>query len=227
MDFYIVSHQNRIKSIIKNYFNINISLPNCGLIHIYQNKIKIIYPNNDKIEYKSNFLMLPSNINIYLIRHAEAQHNVMSKFKRIFIWNSDPSITRNGHIQIENLLDIIKKIYNKNRQNIFCSSELYRTQQTAFKIMKGLGENKKIIILPNIGEIIFENELLNNTISSLVPENKSKYRNLSYLNWFYYNNFQNDFLLAKQANDLFQFIIQNLHFFIINNHNALENVDMV
>jgi hypothetical protein len=192
MDFYIISHQNKIKQIIKKYFNEKINLPNCGIIHIYQNKMKILYPNNN-IEYKNNLLILPYNINIYLIRHAQAKHNVMSKFKRIFTWYSDPSITNEGFNQINILINFIKNNYfDKNKNNIFCSSDLYRTQQTAYKLMKGLNEKKKILILPNISEIIFENEILNNSIYHLIPENKSLYRKINYLNWYFYNNYQNE-----------------------------------
>ena len=173
MDFYIISHQNKIKQIINQYFNIKVNLPNCGIVKICKNKLYLYnnFDNNDyKIFYSSN-LIIPDNINIYLIRHAQAIHNITSKFKRIFVWNADPSITIEGLNQINELILFIKNnFYNNNNENIFCSSELYRSQQTAFKLMRGLNENKKILILPNIGEIIFENELINNAVSTFIPE---------------------------------------------------------
>jgi hypothetical protein len=175
MDIFIFSHQNRIKYLMESYGVFN--LPNTGMIKLKDNKAQLIYPKESQLCFSLKF-NLPSFFTIYLIRHAEGEHNIHSLFKTYY----DPGLTQNGVKQSELLGKKIKELINPQNKVIFCASELYRTQETAKIVIRELVINTKIKILPNIGEIIFENKFLESIVSHFIPENKPLKKNWKDIN---------------------------------------------
>lgn len=203
MDIYIFSHRNRIKYLMESYGNFE--LPNTGIIKLTKNEASVVYPYETKLVFSKKYY-LPPFLTIYLIRHAEGEHNIQSPLKRIYSWISDPGLTINGVYQAKKLGRKISKFYNPVKQSIFCASELHRTQETARLVMAELVINNKIKILPNIGEVLFKNTLLESIVSPFIPENKCEIKKLDYLDWNLY--FIND------GDSLFDFILKNLIKFI-------------
>lgn len=203
MDIYIFSHRNRIKYLMESYGNFE--LPNTGMIKLTKNEASVIYPYETKPVFSKKY-NLPPFLTIYLIRHAEGEHNIQSPLKRIYSWISDPGLTINGVYQAKKLGRKISKFYNPIKQSIFCASELLRTQETARLVMAELVINNKIMILPNIGEILFKNTLLESIVSPFIPENKCEIKKLDYLDWNLY--------FINNGDNLFDFILKNLIKFI-------------
>lgn len=183
MDIYIFSHKNKIKHLLESYGNFE--LPNTGMVKLVGNSASVIYPYNTPPVF-SKIYNLPPFLTVYLIRHAEGEHNIQSPFKRIYSWTSDPGLTSNGVRQTKKLARKIKQFYNPIRPSIFCASELHRAQETARLVMSDLVVNSKIKILPNIGEVIFKNEIMESFISPFVPENNSRRNNFEHLDWSFY-----------------------------------------
>lgn len=203
MDIYIFSHRNRIKYLMESYGIFD--LPNTGMIKLVGNSAKIIYPQEELCSSPPVFTSkynLPSFLTIYLIRHAEGEHNVQSPLKRIYSWIRDPGLTPHGVNQTKKLANKIKEFYDPSKQSIFFASDLHRAQETARIVLSELVINNKIRILPNIGEVIFKNGVLESIVSPFVPENESYGKNYDYLDWKLY--------FIKTDKHLFDFIIQNL-----------------
>jgi len=188
-------------------------LPNTGMIKLVGNSAKVIYPQDSRLcrecAPKGHFPLvftskfnLPPFLTIYLIRHAEGEHNVQSPLKRIYSWIRDPGLTPHGVNQTKKLANKIKEFYEPSKQSIFFASDLHRAQETARIVLSELVINNKIRILPNIGEVIFKNGVLESIVSPFVPENESRGKNYDYLDWKLY--------FVKTDKHPFDFIIQNL-----------------
>jgi hypothetical protein len=182
-------------------------LPNTGMIKLVGNSAKIIYPQEEHSSSFTTKFNLPSFLTIYLIRHAEGEHNIQSPLKRIYTWMRDPGLTSHGINQTKKLANKIKEFYKPSKQSIFFASDLHRAQETARIVLSELVINNKIRILPNIGEVIFKNSVLESIVSPFVPENECPFRacygkNYDYLDWKLY--------FVKTDKHPFDFIIQNL-----------------
>ncbi len=198
----ITSHSKRIRKFIDDYFpnfNKNKRIMNCGILllsnDIYNDNIvniKMIYQgesdpqeNRKKENYytpddfnnlnlTSKTLIIPPNINIILIRHAQGYHNLNNTlFKKIMAINNneilkDPQLTDVGIKQASNAGIFLKNNYPFILNNsIFCCSILLRTRETMSLILKELNifgstnminldnniNNQQIYVLPSSHEI--------------------------------------------------------------------------
>jgi broad specificity phosphatase PhoE len=186
----IISHSRRIRKLLKDYFiNYNNNkFKNCCILLItfdILNKktiIKLLYEgeineNRDLKKYYtltefnssniySHKLIVPENINIFIIRHAQGYHNLtyslldktIKKTKLFFNLTEnnelkDPQLTDNGIIQAKDCGAFLYNYININKLNInkflcFCSI-LYRTRQTIKYILTKCKLNlDNIYILP-------------------------------------------------------------------------------
>lgn len=186
----IVSHSKRIRKLLYDYF-INFDLKkrfkNCCVLLINFNQlinkteIKLIYngeldKNENRTEHNyydidtfnnlniySDKLIVPNNVNIFLIRHAQGYHNynntIYRKVKDYFQQKSlkDPQLTEVGKIQATNcgrfLNDFIKiNNIDKTKFILFCSI-LLRTRETINNILDEILIFNDIYILPCSHEI--------------------------------------------------------------------------
>lgn len=186
----IVSHSKRIRKLLYNYF-INFDMKkrfkNCSILLINFNKltekteIKLIYNGEldtnenrpDKNYYDINTfnnlgvysdkLIVPDNINIFLIRHAQGYHNYNNTLYRkaidYFEQKSlkDPQLTKVGKIQATNCGIFLNNYINqhnidKTKFILFCSI-LLRTRETINNILDELAIFNDIYILPCSQEI--------------------------------------------------------------------------
>lgn len=138
-------------------------------------KKKLIKYANDKLFKK----------NIYYIRHAESEHNVLESkyaYNEFEKWNIyDPKLSPNG---IEQTNNIKKKL--KEKQIHFDSvfiSPLTRAMQTYELIAKEINDNAEIIVTDFVREV-FCNTFDKNKgkeLSKLKEENKNKKLNFEYM----------------------------------------------
>lgn len=204
----IISHSRRMRKILKDYFinHLNKRFKNCCMliikfdINIKKTTIKIIYEGDiDKNENRnidiyytkekfnslniySDKLIVPENINIFLIRHAQGYHNLTPsiidktiKKTKIFLNLTenkelkDPQLTDVGIEQAKNCGLILNKYIIDNSLDInkflcFCSI-LYRTRQTIKFILSNCNLNiSNIYVLP-----------CNQELSNINNENKISY----------------------------------------------------
>ena len=188
----IISHSRRMRKLLKDYFiNYNDKrFKNCCVLLInfdnISNKtnIKIIYEGEIDINEKRNMsryytidsfnslniysdkLIVPENINIFIIRHAQGYHNLTHslidktiKQTKIFFNLTennelkDPQLTNNGIIQAEKCGIFLNQYinnnnYDRNKFICFCSI-LYRTRQTIKYILTKCKLNiSEIYVLP-------------------------------------------------------------------------------
>lgn len=192
----IVSHSKRIRSFLyKNFLNVakKMRLRNCAIIKIFFDNINnktcaiLIYEGEtdenenrkassyytdthfNNLNIFSDTLIVPDNVNIFMIRHAQGYHNANNTvFKKIvasFNWNilKDPQLTNLGNNQAKNAGNFLKMYFrehnlNKNLCINFCSV-LLRTRETINNILDVLEiYDKDIIILPCSNEISSFNE---------------------------------------------------------------------
>jgi hypothetical protein len=116
---------------------------------------------NTKIPENKQYL-IPKDVEIYLIRHGEGEHNVASKEdKKTLV---DAKLTQDGHTQAQQSAIILNEYFNsrqlKNVNYIFYASDLHRTRQTIGNIkhilnINGKGDIKKnsIYVISCIHEI--------------------------------------------------------------------------
>ncbi len=188
----IISHSRRIRKLLKDYFinHLNKRFKNCCVLLITFDKltqktnIKIIYEgeidfnekrdmskyyttdNFNSLDIYSTKLIVPENINIFLIRHAQGYHNLTHsildktiKKTKIFlnltenVELKDPQLTNTGIEQAKKCGDFLNKYIKDNSLDInkflcFCSI-LYRTRQTIKYILSKCKLNiSNIFILP-------------------------------------------------------------------------------
>lgn len=179
----------------------NFDLANTGMIKLVGNSAKVIFPKDLPQVFTMKF-NLPPFLTIYLIRHAEGEHNIQSPFKRIYSWRQDPGLTPYGVTQAKKLAKKIEEFYSPLKPSLFFASDLHRAQETARIVLSELVINCKIRILPNIGEVIFKNGVLESIVSPFVPENEARIKNYDYLDWKLY--------FVKTDKHPFDFIVQNL-----------------
>jgi len=202
----IISHSRRIRKLLKDYFinNLNKRLKNCCILLIKfdtnnnKTKIKMInegsidinekrdmskyytLDNFNELDIYSDKLIVPENINIFIIRHAQGYHNLthsivdktIKKTKIFFnltedVELKDPQLTNNGIKQAKNCGKILNKYIidnNLDRSNFLCfCSILYRTRQTIKYILSHCNLNtSNIYVLPcnhELSNINNENDL--------------------------------------------------------------------
>jgi len=158
---------------------------NCAILKIYvdqQDKktvyIKLIYNgsidiNEDRdinkyynvdsfneLNLNTTKLIIPYNINIYLIRHAQGYHNLNNTFlrqiKSIFTTSSlkDPQLTSVGVEQSNIAGNFLVKENINNNNTLFCCSHMLRTRETISLILNQMKLNNNVIhILPSAHEI--------------------------------------------------------------------------
>jgi broad specificity phosphatase PhoE len=234
----ITTHSKRLRQFMSKYFKNferKLRFKNCSIIHIYfedKTRAKLLYSgeideNEDRNDYMyydipkfnnldiySNKLIVPSNINIFLIRHAQGYHNAnntlfkkfMAKFDQSIL--KDPQLTQIGHLQARNSGIFLNKYFVKNNLSkslsiLFCSV-LLRTRETLNIILDEMDINDKdIIILPLSNEItnfiMPEHLIINKHMCSKDPAQrvlykcdsiKGKYNNRN-INWDFYRDFRN------------------------------------
>ena len=133
-----------------------------------------------------------SKKNIYFIRHAESEHNVLeSKYGHLDIekWNiHDPKLSQRGIEQT----DLIKKKLTKYKlhfDSVFISP-LSRAIQTYFLIEKDINEDAKIIVTDFAREVVslYLDKNKGKKLSELKEENKNTKLNFEYMTkeyWFF------------------------------------------
>lgn len=204
----IISHSRRMRKILKDYFinHLNKRFKNCCIllikfdIKIKKTIVKIIYEGDidqnenrnidiyytkdkfNSLNIYSDKLIVPENINIFLIRHAQGYHNLtpsiidntIKKTKIFFDLTEnkelkDPQLTDVGIDQAKKCGLILNKYIIDNTLDInkflcFCSI-LYRTRQTIKFILSNCNLNiSNIYVLP-----------CNQELSNINNENKISY----------------------------------------------------
>ena len=143
----------------------------------------------DKIKNIKNIIKKNlSEKNIYFIRHAESEHNVLEKkysFYEFDKWNIyDPKLTEKGIEQTNCTKEKLKK--NKIHFDSVFVSPLTRAIQTYFLIEKDLNDDAKILVTDFIKEVV----------SSGLDKNKGK--KLSQLKEEYKNTKLNFEFMTKE-----------------------------
>lgn len=250
----LVSHSKRIRAFVyKNFTNFEKKLRfrNCALLHIYFNiniqktMIKLIYAGNtDKNENRkdtsyytceyfnnlnifSDTLIVPENLNIFLIRHAQGYHNANNTlFKKIIAsFNTnilrDPQLTNIGMSQAEKAGEYLDNYFTEHNLNrnlciTFCSV-LLRTRETLNIILDKMKiYNTDMIILPCSNEIAsfnekeyiaFDNHMCRNDENQRelykcdYIKGKEKERNI---NWIYFDEFKQEYNNKDDVNMIYQ-----------------------
>lgn len=252
----IVSHSKRLRQFISKYFinfNRKKRFKNCAILHIFfdniNTKIKLIYDGeidksenrNDNEYYKintfnklnifSNRLIVPENINIFIIRHAQGYHNANNTLiKKVFAnFNSkilkDPQLTDIGINQAKKSGEFLNKYFIDNKLNkklciLFCSV-LLRTRETLNIILDQMNIfDNELIILP------MSNEITNFTIPEHLIINKhmctndktqrliykcdtiiDKNNNSRHINWKYFYEFKKNIDNKIDTNMIYQMYI--------------------
>jgi broad specificity phosphatase PhoE len=248
----ITTHSKRLRQFLSKYFinfDRKLRFKNCAIIHLYfddKTKIKLIYEGeidkyenkNDKLYYNvinfnnadiySNILIVPSNTNIFLIRHAQGYHNANNTFIKKFMASfdntilKDPQLTQTGHIQAKNAGEILDKYFIENNLSkklclLFCSV-LLRTRETLNIILDQMNiYDKEIIILPMSNEItnfqIPEHLILNKHMCSknlsqrllykcdFIRDKNNVNRNI---NWSFHKDFKNNYDYYSESNMIYQ-----------------------
>ena len=250
----LVSHSKRIRAFIyKNFNNFHkkYRFRNCAIIHIYfdiitkRTIIKLIYTGEtDKnenrkdtsyytIEYFNNLdifsesLIVPENLNIFIIRHAQGYHNANNTFLKKFIasFNTkilrDPQLTNIGESQAEKAGNYLDSFFEKNKLNkklciTFCSV-LLRTRETLNIILDKMKIfNTDMIILPCSNEIAsfdekeyigFDNHMCKNDQNLRqiykcdIIKGAEKERKI---NWIYFNEFKKEYNNKDDINMVYQ-----------------------
>lgn len=185
----IVSHSKRLKQFVSKYFinfNRRKRFKNCAILHIFfdniNTKIRLIYDGEidkdenrnvnayykidmfNKLNIFSNKLIVPENINIFIIRHAQGYHNANNTLIKKFVANfdkkilRDPQLTDIGISQAKKSGEFLNKYFIDNKLNkqlciLFCSV-LLRTRETLNIILDNMKiYYKELIILPLSHEI--------------------------------------------------------------------------
>jgi phosphohistidine phosphatase SixA len=175
------THNNRLRDYFKNINDkdyTNKPFKNCVIIKCYKidNKVKFTmiyegflneddkYIGWDIVSFNNYFnnkyfdINLPSNTEIYLIRHAVALHNKMNIVQKMFNFNIDSNLHTIGLEQAAKtgifLKGYISQFY-KNTSIKFTASHLIRTQQTIGIIMKMFQIKETIYIVPCSHELIY------------------------------------------------------------------------
>ena len=250
----IASHSKRIRAFLyKNFKNFQkrYRFRNCAILKIYFDEniqktlIKLIYVGNtDKNENRkdssyytcdyfnnlniySDTLIVPNNINVFLIRHAQGYHNANNTFFKKFIASfdskilKDPQLTKFGIIQSEKAGEYLDKYFEENKLNKklcinFCSV-LLRTRETLNIILDKMKiYDKDMIILPCSNEIAsfdekeyiaFDNHMCRNDENQRelykcdYIKGKEKNRNI---NWIYFNEFKQEYNKKDDVNMIYQ-----------------------
>ena len=237
----ITSHSKRLRQFISLYFNNfirKLRFKNCAILKIYfnnehnQTEIKLLYngeidENEDRNESSyytlnkfnnsniySKKLIVPNNINIFLIRHAQGYHNANNTFLKKLVASFDNNILRDPQLT-EIGIDQAKKAgrflnnyfidnnLNKNLSILFCSI-LLRTRETLNIILDELEIfDKEIIILPYSNEISnftfpehmnLNNHMCNNDYGQRLVYKcdfiKDKNNKMRQINWLYFSDFK-------------------------------------
>jgi broad specificity phosphatase PhoE len=249
----IVSHSKRVRSFLhKNFLNVEkkLRLRNCAIIKIFYDNsnnntyAKLIYSGEtdtnenrkvssyyteshfNDLDIYSNTLIVPDNVNIFLIRHAQGYHNanntVFKKFVASFNWNilKDPQLTKLGNIQAKNAGNFLKmyfREYNLNKKLCinFCSV-LLRTRETINNILDVLEiYDKDIIILPCSNEIASFNEPehigYDNHMCKADEKQRQVYKCdnignniIRNINWTYFEEFKKNYNNSDDVNMIYQ-----------------------
>lgn len=253
----IVSHSKRIRKLLyDNFENFNIKkkFKNCCILLLRFNnqrkitEIKLIYSGEiDKNENRnmdnyydnesfnqlniiSTKLLVPENINIFLIRHAQGYHNYNNTFfrkvKELIEKKSlsDPQLTEIGKLQSINCGKFLNRFLNdnnieKNKFIFFCSI-LLRTRETINNILDQIEQfksSKDIYVLPCSQEISFVkgneknnitygkcNDNINNRILYQCDYVFSKNNFNRNIIWKYYTEFKNENNNCNDTNMIYQ-----------------------
>lgn len=235
----IVSHSKRLRQFISKYFinfNRRKRFKNCAILHIFfdniNTKIRLIYDGeidkdenrNDNAYYRvdifnklnifSNKLIIPENINIFIIRHAQGYHNANNTLIKKIVANfdnkilKDPQLTDIGIEQAKKSGKFLDKYFSDQKLDkklciLFCSV-LLRTRETLNIILDNMKiYDKELIILPMSHEItnftlpehlIIDRHMCKNNEThrliykcDTIADNNN---NLRHINWKYFYEFR-------------------------------------
>lgn len=254
----ITTHSKRLRQLFNKYFNNfnkKIHFMNCCIIKLSSNNsdnnYKVIphmiyegeldtYENRNMNKYYnthtfnsgniySNILQIPSNVNIYLIRHAQGYHNLNSgiaRYIKIANYNiilKDPQLTEIGISQSLKCGNELKKYINNLDKNYFFCSKFRRTRETLSYIMGVLNINQEILILQYSHEI---KTLDANDLKDYINEKnikKDKIINNIKVNWTYFNENLQNFNYDYNSNMIYEayFIIGKI------NDRDIEKIDRI
>lgn len=187
--FLLVSHENRIKYFLKEYFSPDYKkkINNGSVILLtikkkYSN-VKMIYEGADTGLHSSSSYFNKDNfpehtcftkdlvscpvsesVSIYIIRHGISEHNIT--YNPFIIFKKDTSLVTKGK---ENLKKSIK--YLPKRIDYVFSSSLLRTRQT-IEVFLEHSKIRDIYIVPSSYQIIFEKFSFN--LGPNIPDKKNK-----------------------------------------------------
>ncbi len=174
---------------------------------------KLYYNLNDfnLLNLESSKLIIPSGLNVFLIRHAQGYHNlnntIIQKIKSFDNKHilKDPQLTTLGIQQAKNCGKFLKDYHINIKQNsIYFCSILLRTRETISEILNELDvRDQEVIILPQSHEIsnfiIPEKFIMNNGQCNNDVANRILYKcdfntgnnGIYHFNWDYYSKIKN------------------------------------
>lgn len=183
-----------------------------SLCKIYNKCWDIVSFNNyfDNFSY-DNYINLPNDTEIFLIRHGLGIHNKMNILQKIINTKNDSELDAIGIDQAKRAGIFLNGYFNNFYTNTsikYTASHLIRTQQTIAEIMKGLQKIDTIYIIPCTHEISFSSNCDASFINKIQPasnipnctnnEGSCNKLNDININWDYYMEF---YRLNKKCQD--------------------------
>lgn len=167
---------------------------NADIVHFGSNLLSELKKINNKKELKELIKDNLSQKNIYFIRHAESEHNVLERqyMKRLIEFDKinvyDPKLSPDGIKQTNELKEKIKE--KKIHFDSVFISPLSRAMQTYFLIEDAINNDADIIVTDFVREVLsmFLDKNKGKELSKLKEENKNKKLNFEFMTkeywWF-------------------------------------------
>ena len=167
---------------------------NADIVNFGSNLLSELKKINNKKELKELIKDNLSQKNIYFIRHAESEHNVLERqyMKRLIEFDKinvyDPKLSPDGIKQTNELKEKIKE--KKIHFDSVFISPLSRAMQTYFLIEDAINNDADIIVTDFVREVLsmFLDKNKGKELSKLKEENKNKKLNFDFMTkefwWF-------------------------------------------
>ena len=167
---------------------------NADIVNFGSNLLSELKKINNKKELKELIKDNLSQKNIYFIRHAESEHNVLERqyMKRLIEFDKinvyDPKLSPDGIKQTNELKEKIKE-KKINFDSVFISP-LSRAMQTYFLIEDAINNDADIIVTDFVREVLsmYLDKNKGKELSKLKEENKNKKLNFEFMTkeywWF-------------------------------------------
>ena len=167
---------------------------NADIVNFGSNLLSELKKINNKKELKELIKDNLSQKNIYFIRHAESEHNVLERqyMKRLIEFDKinvyDPKLSPDGIKQTNELKEKIKE--KKIHFDSVFISPLSRAMQTYFLIEDAINNDADIIVTDFVREVLsmFLDKNKGKELSKLKEENKNKKLNFEFMTkeywWF-------------------------------------------